>query len=386
VSEIDAHLLIPLRWRSALRWSRLVLAATAAGTALLAAGSSSGLKPALLLTYLIYAAVLAISPKQQRLDRTLPGYLIDSAYFLVLASLPGPWMAALSGLSFLLAAVRAMLYHPPGEVLSVGAGTWLAFVLIRPAELPRLGAALALGVVLTVTACRQRETLVGRLLEASRQALLYRQESEKAREAERERLAADFHDGPLQSFASFQIRLEIVRKLMERDPAAAMHELRRLQEFGQSQLEEIRAFVRQMRPVQVDGVAFSSAVRRLVENFERESGIRASFESPEPVELPDADVSRELLKVVREALHNAFKHARPSRVSVRVARSDGAVEIAVSDDGAGFPFSGRYGLAELDSLGLGPESIKQRIRALGGELTVESRPGQGAEVRVRVRA
>jgi signal transduction histidine kinase len=90
--------------------------------------------------------------------------------------------------------------------------------------------------------------------------------------------------------------------------------------------------------------------------------------------------------VVREALHNAFKHARPSRVSVRVARSDGAVEIAVSDDGAGFPFSGRYGLAELDSLGLGPESIKQRIRALGGELTVESRPGQGAEVRVRVRA
>lgn len=385
MTEADAHLLIPLRWRWALRWSRLALAAAAAGLVFFTAGPWPRLKSALLLTYLVYAAVVAISAKQQRLDRSLPGYLIDSAYFLMLASLPGPGMAALSGLSFLLVAVRAMLYHPVRQVLPVGGATWLLFVLSRPAELPALGAALAIAVALTVAGCRQREALVGRLLDSSRQALLYRQESEKAREAERERLAADFHDGPLQSFASFQIRLEIIRKLLERDPAAAMHELRRLQELGQSQLEEIRAFVRQMRPVQVDGVSFSSAVRRLVENFERESGIPAFFDSPEPVELADADLSRELLKVVREALHNAYKHARPSRVAVRVARVDGAVEIAICDDGAGFPFGGRYGLAELESLGLGPESIKQRVRALGGELTLESRPGQGAELRVRVR-
>ncbi len=385
MSEIEGHVLVPLRWRSALRWSRLVLGAAAAAAGLMSAGTWPRLKVALLLTYLVYAAALAFSPKQQRSDRTLPGYLIDSAYFLVLASLPGLPAAALAGFSFLLAAVRAMLYHPVREVFPVGAATWLFFGFIRPDEFGKLGSALAIAVALTLTACRQRETLVGRLLESSRQALLYRQESERAREAERERLAADFHDGPLQSFASFHMRLEIIRKLLERDPAAAMHELRRLQELGQSQLEEIRAFVRHMRPVQVDGVTFSSALRRLAENFERESGIATSVENPEPVDLADPDLSRELLKVVREALHNAHKHSRASRVTVRLERSDGVLEIAVRDNGAGFAFSGRYGLSELDSLGLGPESIKRRIRALGADLTLESHPGQGAELRVRVR-
>lgn len=386
MNAIDEHLLVPRRWRALLHWSRVSLAGAAAIAGWHSAGSGSPLKLAVLLTYSIYAGVVALSARQQRMDRALTGYLVDSAYFLVLASLPGSLMAALAALSFLLVAVRAMLYHSFHEVLPVGAGTWLAFALIRPDQMPLWGPALAIAMAITLTGCRQREALLERLFESSRQAALYRQESEKAREAERQRLAADFHDGPLQSFASFQMRLEIIRKLLERDPAAAMAELRRLQELGRSQLEEIRAFVRQMRPVQADGVTFGAALRRLVENFERESGMTARLECAEPVEVPDAEVSRELLKVVREALHNAHKHSGASSVTVRLERSGDAVEIAIRDNGAGFPFSGRYAMAELDSLGLGPESIRQRVRALGGELTLESRPGEGAELRVRVRA
>jgi signal transduction histidine kinase len=384
VTGLDGHLLIPRRWRRALGWGRFIVAGAAAGAGLHTAGSGSRLHVALLLSYFVYAAFLALSSKPQRMDRTLAGYLIDSAYFLVLASLPGSAMAALAGLSFLLVAVRSMLYHACREVLSVGAGIWLTFALIRPEETPVLGSALAIALAITLAGCRQREALLGRLLESARQAALYRQESEKAREAERERLAADFHDGPLQSFASFQMRLEIIRKLLERDPEAARAELRRLQELSQSQVEELRAFVRQMRPVHWDGITFGAALRRLIENFERESGIPVRLEGPEPVDLPDGHLSRELLKVVREALHNAHKHARASSVTVRLGRSDSALEIAVRDNGAGFPFSGRYGLDELDSLGLGPESIKHRVRALGGDLTLESRPGEGAELRVRV--
>ena len=61
-------------------------------------------------------------------------------------------------------------------------------------------------------------------------------------EAERRRLAADFHDGPLQGFASFQMRLEIVRKLLQEDPGAAMKELLDLQELAHEQSREIRSF------------------------------------------------------------------------------------------------------------------------------------------------
>ena len=75
---------------------------------------------------------------------------------------------------------------------------------------PALIAAGILGCVLAI----QREYLEERLSNASRQTVLYRYDAEKAREAERQRIAADFHDGPLQSFISFQMRLEIIRKLL----------------------------------------------------------------------------------------------------------------------------------------------------------------------------
>src|ERR1700756_596916 len=90
---------------------------------------------------------------------------------------------------------------------------------------PGLIAAGILGCVLAI----QREYLEERLSNASRQTVLYRYDGEKARESERQRSAADFHDGPLQSFISFQMRLEIIRKLLSRDIHSAGDELRPLQ-------------------------------------------------------------------------------------------------------------------------------------------------------------
>ena len=58
----------------------------------------------------------------------------------------------------------------------------------------------------------------------------------------------------------------------------------------------------------------------------------------------------------------------------------------MDDNGNGFPFSGTYTLEELDMLRLGPVSIRRRVRALGGDLTLDSRPGQGAALKVRVTA
>ena len=75
--------------------------------------------------------------------------------------------------------------------------------------------------ILACVVAIQREYLEERLSNASRQTVLYRYDAEKAREAERQRIAADFHDGPLQSFISFQMRLEIIRKLLTRDLSSA---------------------------------------------------------------------------------------------------------------------------------------------------------------------
>ncbi len=93
-----------------------------------------------------------------------------------------------------------------------------------------------------------------RMSNTLRYNMIIRSQAEGAREAERERIAADFHDGPLQSFISFQMRLEIVRKLLARDIDAAADELRQLQELCRDQVTELRSFVRSMRPVE-EGVS-----------------------------------------------------------------------------------------------------------------------------------
>ena len=84
--------------------------------------------------------------------------------------------------------------------------------------------------------------------------------------------------------------------------------------------------------------------------------------------------------------------SRPTRISrwragqpVIVGALDGYVRLSVDDDGQGFPFSGRLAQAELDRLRRGPQVIKERTRAAGGELTVESTPGRGSRLAITFR-
>jgi two-component system sensor histidine kinase DegS len=180
------------------------------------------------------------------------------------------------------------------------------------------------------------------------------------------------------------MRLEVVRKLLERDPNLAREEIIQLQELLKTQAAELRTFVRSMRPVEVDGAGLVPSLRKLVEGFSKESGILASFVGGNTRVSPDSQTSLEILQVVREALHNVQKHSKASRVTVGVGREGQALELSIEDDGTGFPFSGAYTLEELELLRLGPVSIRRRLRNLGGEMLLDSQPGKGASLKIRV--
>jgi len=91
-----------------------------------------------------------------------------------------------------------------------------------------------------------------------------------------------------------------------------------------------------------------------------------------------------VVQMLREALHNVLKHASATRVAVSLERVAKTLELSVDDNGAGFHFSGVYTLDELELLRLGPVSFKRRARALNAEMTLESRPGRGAGLKLRV--
>ena len=221
------------------------------------------------------------------------------------------------------------------------------------------------------------ETLRDQLAEAQKAA-------DKAGEAERVRIASDFHDGPLQSFISLQMRLEILRKLMERDRNAGMSDLKQLQALAQTQVRDLRTFLHSMRPVDVDGANLVATARRAAESFQKESGIPVTFlGTNSPVGLPQ-EVTLEVLQMLREALHNVQKHAGATRVAVALEKTDRGLEISVDDNGHGFDFAGSYTLEELELLRLGPASLKRRARSLNADLLLESRPGRGAGLKFRI--
>ncbi|MGH9659775.1 MAG: sensor histidine kinase, partial [Bryobacteraceae bacterium] len=201
---------------------------------------------------------------------------------------------------------------------------------------------------------------------------------------EQQRIAADFHDGPLQSMISVQMRLEILRKIFERDREAGMQELAQLQDVSKAQVRDMRSFVRNMRPMGVDGGGLTAATRRLINEFEKESGIPVTFVGGDRPFTAAPETCTDVLQMIREALNNVARHAEATRVAVTLDRVGKILEVSVDDNGKGFHFSGSYSLDELDLLRVGPASIKRRARSLGAELNLESRPGRGAGLRIRV--
>ncbi len=375
--------MLPHLWRRFLSTVRVLLALSCLVTSLIASSGSITESVALFAAYAVYSAVVLFWRSLEQSGYPLMALGADFLFFFLYASGSTGYSYWISSVFYAYVLVVAVMLHTWSRVVIVtGASILLLYVASPLHASVLLPVIISAGIVATVLAI-QKAWYDDRLATAAKQSVLYRYDAEKARDSERQRIAADFHDGPLQSFISFQMRLEIIRKLLMRDQRAAVDELVQLQDLCKTQVTDLRTFVRSMRPVDVDG-SLSSTIGRIVEQFQKDSGISASFVSTEFLEPADPEVSLELLQIVREALYNIQKHAGATRVTVSARKKDGGLEISVEDNGNGFPFSGVFSLDELDMLRLGPISIKRRVRTLGGDLKLDSRPGQGAGLLVKL--
>lgn len=366
-----------------LAWCRVALAATAIALSYFLVPTASVLYVGLLGVFLVYSVLQALrrSPHSGLLG--LLALFADAIYFLVIA-VRGDALVWFASVLFLYLMVEAVsLFGPVEAGLVAGVSALfcaiLPFAALRDLERTVLVCGLfAWGCALS----RRRQTAeIERLTEALEAA---EKTVQKTKEDEAKRIAADFHDGPLQSFISLQMRLEILRKLLERDFNAGMEDLRQLQVLAQDQIRDLRAFLHAMRPLDVDGGNMIANARRAAESFQKETGIPVTFiGTSSPVGLPQ-EMSLEVLQMIREALHNVQKHAGATRVAVAMEKTERGLEISIDDNGHGFSFAGTYTLEELELLRLGPASLKRRARSLNAELQLESRPGRGAGLKFRV--
>jgi signal transduction histidine kinase len=375
------------KYLSPLWWQSLAVIRTLLALAFLTFGSSSPRPlpwPVMLLAagFTIYSLIALLWREVERQWPPLLSLAVDCLVFLFFAHYSSDQTIWFNSLFYVYLLLEAAILHTWREVFAVLVLCQGFFLMFQPAQFNVLQPLVMLSGILACTLSLEKRVIADRLEENQRETALLRAEAERLREAERERIADDFHDGPLQSFISFQLRLNVIQQMLSRDVGAGLKELQDLQMICRTQVAELRAFVRSMRPLEMEGESLSTAIRRLVENFKKDTGIAASYSSQEVTGEPESFL--EVLQIVRESLNNVQKHSKASRVAITLTKQGEILHIDIEDDGTGFPFSGAYELAELEALRIGPESIKRRVRSLGGELRVESRPGRGAVIRVRI--
>lgn len=376
--------MLPHSWRLSLRSARTALGLACFATVFLDTGFQ--LIPTIIaaMVFAVYGLWALLFRRLETSEFALAGLIADAGFCLfwmwIAGSGAGYWVSV-AFFSYIV--ISLILLHDAIRAAVVAAAFLLLVYLPLAPGAKVFRPVVIAGSAIVAAGILEKRYLEERLANASRQTVLYRSEAQRAREAERQRMAADFHDGPMQSFISFQMRLEIVRKLLGRDVEAAKEELRQLQELCRQQVGELRSFVRSMRPVE-EGVTLQASISRMVEQFQRDSGISATVMTGDFVDPAETEMSLELLQIIREALNNVHKHSGATRVAVSVVKLDERLEITVEDNGCGYPFSGSYSLDELELLRLGPASIKRRVRLLGGDMTLESRPSAGAGLTIRV--
>jgi signal transduction histidine kinase len=206
----------------------------------------------------------------------------------------------------------------------------------------------------------------------------------RAIEGERSRISRDLHDGILQTLLSIEIQIDVLKRKVASSPEQVQASLGNLQQTVKNEGAELRHMVTDLRPLRVQSADLYDLMRGFAERFRNESTLFLDLliDSAE-LHAPDR-VCREIFQIYREALNNIKKHAKASHVVVKLSQDDSRIVLVVDDNGEGFSFAGKFTGDELDRLRLGPISIKERTRTVGGVLTVESNPGHGARLTVEV--
>ena len=177
---------------------------------------------------------------------------------------------------------------------------------------------------------------------------------------------------------------DVLRRQSGTHSPVVQSELTRIQKLLREEVLKLRELMQQMKSFEVSAEQLLGFISDTVERFRRETGVSAQFVSElKRVDLPQK-VCREIARIVQESLVNVRKHSGARNVLVHLAQRSDNLQLTVEDDGRGFPFSGRMSEAELQTTGKGPAVIRDRVRLLAGELTIESTPGHGARLEVRI--
>lgn len=272
---------------------------------------------------------------------------------------------------------------PVAVLLPVAAGLRLYLAFDTAAAVYGTAAMLAAGVVAGLLAEAENERRshhrAREELEAAQARLveMAARTRELAAAQERQRVLGDIHDAIGHALTATLLQVQVVRRQLATDPAAAEARLADLETSLRSALTEVRQSLR--KAIHPAALPLASALQTLVDEVERAGGPHVTLELvPDASAVSDLSpaVTEALYRSAQEALTNAIRHGSARSVRVRAEAHGPRLRLVVADDGAG---------AENLVPGLGLTAMTARIQALGGTIRFDTGPGRGFTVEIGVR-
>lgn len=199
--------------------------------------------------------------------------------------------------------------------------------------------------------------------------------SEVATLQERRRIMFELHDGILQSLATLILRLEGCRKQIPEADKELTGELHSVEDLTRDSMKQIRQFLSGKDSMTLVAGTLMERLREEAQFLRDGMGLDVILESdPENLELPQ-EIERELFYALREGITNVTRHSHASKVEIQLSRTNGSLTGSLTDNGVGFDRSDKN-----SGHGFGLSGMEQRVKKIGGELSVKSSPGAGTKI------
>ena len=201
----------------------------------------------------------------------------------------------------------------------------------------------------------------------------------RAREEEQRRIAMELHDQIGQDLNVLKLRVKQVQDRLRRDQPALTQSCSDLREFTSQIIDNIRRITRGLSPPALESLGLRAAVNQMVREYGELSGIEFQTRLESLKRIDDRDTRIGLFRIIQEALTNAHKHARATRIAIDVREEGPGIQVVISDNGRGFAFD-KVSPDQGRRKGMGLAAMRFRSRMLGARLDIQSQPGQGTRI------
>jgi signal transduction histidine kinase len=200
-----------------------------------------------------------------------------------------------------------------------------------------------------------------------------------AQEEERTRIARELHDDLSQRMTLIQIGLEQFKQGVPVLSSQSQQQLENLAEMTSELSSDLHGLSHQLHPAMLESVGLVTSLKGFCKEFATQHKLQVQFvHSDIPKKIPN-DVTLCLFRIVQEALRNIAKHSGAAEAEIELSGHPDEIDLCISDSGQGFDVESAKG-----ATGLGLVSMRERLRLVGGHLSIESEPSHGTRIRVRI--